>query len=281
MLKNKKICFIGGGQMSQAIFSGLILAGAVLPGNIFVVDVDESRLAFLSREYKLKTALNNSKNTAACKMAKNCDITILALKPLFAQSVLKDLGASFGQGSTVISIMGAVQLKTLQAAMPQTAVLRVMPNTPMLVGKGCAAIAPGKNADENHLALCRAIFNALGTSAVLPEELMNAFTAVGGCGPAFAYLFIEALADGGVKQGLARGLATEVAAQTLLGAAQMVLQTKTHPAQLKDNVCSAGGGTIAGVQALEKAAFRGTVMQAVEDSKKRMDELGGLAMQEK
>ncbi len=274
MLKGKKIGFIGGGQMCEAIFSGAIAAGAVAPADIVVVDILPERLRALAEKYGIGVLQNDSQNLPARQVAATSDIVVLATKPQFSKAILKDVGEVFREGTTVISIIGGITLKTLEEYLPECPVLRVMPNTPMLVGLGCAAITPGMRAVGEHITLCREMFDAVGTSMLLNENLANSFTAVGGCGPAFAYMFAEALADAGVEQGLPRELALRTAAQMMAGAAEMILKTGQHPGQLKDNVCSPGGGTIAGVHALEKGGMRAAVMDAVGQSRQKMDDLG-------
>lgn len=274
MIKGKKVGFIGGGNMCEAIFSGALAGGALDKADIVVVDVLADRLKQLAEKYGVAVVQNDSQNLGARQVAATSDIVVLAVKPQFSRAILKDIGEDFREGTTVISIIGGTTLKTLEEFVPQSPVLRVMPNTPMLVGKGCAAITPGVRATGEHIALCRELFDAVGTSLLLNENLLNAFTAVGGCGPAFAYMFIEALADGGVEQGLPRELAQRTAAQMLAGAAEMVLKTGQHPGQLKDSVCSPGGGTIVGVHALEDGGFRAAVLSAVEKSRQKMDDLG-------
>lgn len=260
--------------MCEAIFSGVLAADIMPARSVWVTDILAERLDFLHQRYGVQTVHNTAAGDGARQVVQNCQVIVLAVKPQFLRAVLDEAGAVFSADKIVISIVGGVTLETLQTAIPGVPVLRVMPNTPMLVGKGCAAISPGALATEEHIVLCRQLFDAVGDSVLLSESLQNSFTAVSGAGPAFAYMFIEALADGGVQQGLPRALAQQNAAQMLVGAAEMVLQTGQHPGQLKDNVCSPGGGTIAGVRALEEGGFRAAVMDAVERVRRRMDELG-------
>ncbi|MDD3430036.1 MAG: pyrroline-5-carboxylate reductase [Oscillospiraceae bacterium] len=274
MLKEKKLGFIGGGQMCEAIFSGAVNSGAVSAGNIAITDTTQSRLDYLKEKYSVNVCLNHADGSGAKAVIEASDIIVLSVKPQFAREVLTSVKASFTAHKLVISIMGGVTLAFLQEFMPHTPVVRVMPNTPMMVRKGAAGIALGENAAVYHGELVQELFNSVGISFILPEKLIDPLTALSGCGPAFAYMFIEALADGGVEYGLPRALALQLAAQTLAGSAEMVLQTKQHPGELKDKVCSPGGGTIAGVHSLEKDAFRGSVINAVEASCQRMIEVG-------
>lgn len=153
-------------------------------------------------------------------------------------------------------------------------VIRIMPNTPMMVGQGCTAYCPGKNVTDYDISLARAILEATGMCQRVPEVQINAVTAVSGAGPSFAYLLIEALSDGGVRMGMHRDMATKFAAQTILGAATMVLETGKHTGQLKDQVCSAGGATIAGMHELERGGVRGAIMNAVEAAALKAEQLG-------
>ena len=170
--------------------------------------------------------------------------------------------------------MGGITLGFLQEYFPGNPVLRVMPNTPMLVRKGIAGIAANEKATKEHTDLGQEMFNLVGISYLLPESLIDPLTSVSGCSPAFAYLFIEAMADGGVEKGLPRSMAIQLAAQALAGSAEMVLQTGKHPAELKDSVCSPGGSTIVGVHTLERGNFRATVMNAITESCDKMIEVG-------
>ncbi len=274
MLKDKTIGFIGGGQMAEAIFSGALAAGMLRPGQVLVADAVADRLDALGKTYGVQGLLNAADGAGARRLVAQSDVVVLCVKPQLMRAVLEPVAEAFRPGQTVISIIGGMPLAALEGLLPNSPVIRVMPNTPMLVRLGSAGIAPGAKATEADVAFCRTLFDAVGSSYLLPESQMDPLTAISGCGPAFVYLFIEALADGGVEQGLPRALAQQLAAETLAGAAQMVLQTGQHPAQLKDSVCSPGGGTIAGVHALEAGGFRAAVLEAVAKSRRRMQELG-------
>jgi len=274
MLENKKIGFIGGGQMCEAIFSGIVASKIVPPQSICITDVNADRLSSLTEKYGVKTIVNTPDAAGAKQVIAQSDIVVFSVKPQYARSILQEVSSSFQPNQLVISIMGGITLGYLEEFFPANPVLRVMPNTPMLVQKGIAGISAGSKALKEHCDLGIELFNLVGISYLLPENLIDPLTSVSGCSPAFAYMFIEALADGGVEKGLPREMAIKLAAQALAGSAEMVLQTGTHPAILKDNVCSPGGGTIAGVRALEKGAFRATVMDAVDASCARMIEVG-------
>lgn len=274
MIETKTIGFIGGGQMCEAIFSGALESGVVSPNDITIADINTERLAYLKNKYGVNIAENKKENEAAINLAKKCDILLLAIKPQFARPLLAAIQGKNRKEQLIVSIMGGVSLSFLHEFFPKNPVFRVMPNTPMLVRKGIAAVSSNSLVCEKQQILVKELFNLVGETYFLDEKLMDAQTSVGGCSPAFAYLFIEALADGGVEKGLPRDMALKMAAQALAGAAEMVLQTGKHPAQLKDSVTSPGGGTIAGVHALETAGFRAAIMDAVVESCDRMIEVG-------
>lgn len=273
LLSGKKIAFVGGGNMAEAIFSGLIAAGAVNPCDLCVADISAARLSQLAERYGVETRQNSGDNAALPALAQGCDIIFLAVKPQYVRGVLEILSPVLLGTQLVISIVGGLTLAQLEEFI-EAPVLRVMPNTPVAQREGVAGIAAGRRCGDQHLALGLEIFGLLGRAFVLPESLIDPLTGISGCGPAYAYLFIEALADGGVKLGLPRDLSYQLAAQMLLGSAKMVLESGLHPAALKDSVCSPGGATIAGVHALEKGKFRAAVIDAVETAAARMAEVG-------
>ena len=274
MISEKTIGFIGGGQMCEAIFSGAVASGVVKPENICITDVSAPRLDDLRERFGIGTCLNDGENSGALQVVERSDIVVFAVKPQYARPVLEAVCGRFSPEQLVISIMGGVTLDFLAEFFPRNPVLRVMPNTPMLVRKGIAGIAANALAEGACAELGKELFDLVGISYLLPESLIDPLTSVSGCSPAFAYLFIEAMADGGVEKGLPREMAIRMAAQALAGSAEMVLQTGRHPAQLKDSVCSPAGGTIAGVHALERGGFRAAVMDAVTESCDRMIEVG-------
>lgn len=275
-LNNKKIGFIGGGQMAEAILSGMIKAGLCQAECIYVADIAEERLLYLKNKYGVNTFADDSQYDEGCiKIADNCDIIVLAVKPQVSKNILENLQKAFWRkDQLVISIIGGLKLSFIESYIKETPVIRVIPNTPMLVNMGASGISLGRNAKGSDGDIALLIFNSLGIAYVVDEKLIDAVTSVSGTGPAYVYMFIEAMADGGVEMGLTRAMAQALAAQTVMGAAKMVLETGEHPGRLKDNVCSPGGATIAGVRALEKGGFRGIVMDAVEAGKVRMEEVG-------
>lgn len=262
--------FVGAGQMATALAAGWAKAG--------LLDVARSRAADPypeSRERFRRATGVEPVPTNGVVMAL-CDVVVLAVKPQVVPAVLAELRPAVEARHLLISIAAGVTLKTLTEGLGSARVARVMPNTPCLVGASASAFAttempPNSNPDA---AVVSRLFSAVGRAFHLPEHLLDAVTGLSGSGPAFVYLFIEALADGGVRCGLPRDVAQALAAQTVLGAAKVVLETGQHPGALKDAVASPGGTTIAGLHALERAAFRAAAMDAVEAATRRAQELG-------
>lgn len=274
ILSGKKIGFIGAGRMAEAIFNGLLKSGKVSPKDLTVADIAGERLDELAAKYSVSVIKNAADGNAPLRGLLSCRVIVLAVKPQGANALLTEIGGWFTGDHLVVSIMGGITLGFLQNRIPGAAVIRVMPNLPILVGEGAAGVALGERASEDDGEVALAMFRAAGIAYLCPEHLLDPLTGVSGCGPAYAFLFIEAMADCGVEMGLPRDLAYRLAAQTLVGAGRMVLETGRHPGQLKDDVCSPGGSTIAGVHSLEQNGFRGIVMDAVEAAKLRMEEIG-------
>ena len=274
MIETKKIGFIGGGQMGGAIFSGIVNSGVVPANQVYITDINAQRLAEIKEQYGINTFVNDSENTGALEVIRNADIVVFAVKPQYARPLLTAVSKSFRPEQLVVSIMGGITLSFLGEFFPNNPYLRVMPNTPMQVRKGIAGIAAGPLATKEYCDLGVEMFNLVGMSYLLPENLIDPLTSVSGCSPAYAYMFIEAMADGGVEKGLPRDMAIRLAAQALAGSAEMVLQTGKHPGELKDSVCSPAGSTIVGVHALERGAFRNTVINAITESCDKMIEVG-------
>ena len=269
MLTYKKIGFIGGGNMAEALIKGLH-AGGFPAGDILVAEPIEERRQFLADRYGVGVTADNGSVAAAC------DVIILAIKPQMAPAVLAGVNTALTAGKRLISIMAGVKTTAIEAAVTAgVRVVRAMPNTPALVLEAATAIAPGMSATDEDLALARRIFELVGRTYRVTEQLMDAVTGLSGSGPAYVLTIIEALADAGVKNGLARDVAVGLAAQTVYGTARLLLETGEHPAVLKDKVTSPGGTTIAGLHVLEKEGIRGTLMNAVDAATARSKELGG------
>jgi pyrroline-5-carboxylate reductase len=240
----------------------------VKPADLIASDPVPAAREHFANETGAKVAANNTEVLSAAK------VIFLAVKPAQVQGVLGELRSVFTPDHLLLSIAAGVSLAKLEAAVGNTArVIRVMPNTPALVGASATAFSLGQSARPEDAELARRLFGAVGEAFAVPESLLDAITGLSGSGPAYVYQFIEALSDGGVAAGLPRDIATKLAAQTVCGAAQMVLKTGLHPGELKDMVASPGGTTIEGLHELEKGALRGTVMNAVRaaaDKSRRM-----------
>jgi pyrroline-5-carboxylate reductase len=263
------IGFLGAGQMATALAKGWAAAGLLDAGKSLASDpVPAAREKFAAATGVRVTASNPEVAAAA-------DVLVLAVKPQTMAAVLAEVRPAVAPQHLIVSIAAGVTLAQLADGLGQTArLVRVMPNTPCLVGASAAAFAAGPAATAYDVALVARLFNAVGKAFAVPEHLLDAVTGLSGSGPAFVYVLIEALADGGVRAGLPRDVAMSLAAQTVYGSAKMVLETGTHPAALKDAVASPGGTTIAGLHALERAGFRAALMDAVLAATHRAAELG-------
>ncbi len=254
--------------MAEAILRGLLATKAYKPGEIVVSDASSARLTTLSKGYGVATVPSNR------QAAEAASAVVIAVKPGQVAGVLAECADTL-HGKLVISIAAGVSLTSLADCAPGARIVRVMPNTPALVGQGMSVLCAAKGVTQKEMKTAKDIFAAVGRTEILTDEgLMDAVTGLSGSGPAFAYLFIEALADGGVAAGLSRDMAKQLAAQTLIGAGVMALESGEHTGELKDRVTSPGGTTIAGVFALETGGFRGVVMSAVKAAAKRSRELG-------
>lgn len=259
---------IGGGRMAEALISGVLTARLFEPEQICVADPDVTRQDHLKRHYRVRVGLVND------EVVRASDIVMLAVKPQVLADVLRGVGTGIGH-RLVVSVAAGVPIGRLQEFLgSQTSIIRAMPNTPAMVGAGMTALAVGPGVGPEAVARVQQIFDAVGKVVVLEERLMDAVTGLSGSGPAYIFLAIEAMADGGVKMGLPRETASMLAAQTVLGAARMVLESGQHPARLKDQVASPGGTTIAGLHRLEQGGLRAVLMDAVEAATRRSQELG-------
>jgi pyrroline-5-carboxylate reductase len=265
-LADIKLGFIGVGNMGGAIIRRLVGDGQVVRGNVTYFDPDPARQAQMG-ELGVEAARDNAE-------VMHSPVVVLGVKPQILPAVLAGVKEFARTWHLIISIAAGVPLKVLEEAFPESRIIRVMPNTPTLVGSGMAALAPGTGTTQDDLALALELFQAVGQAVVVEERLMDAVTGLSGSGPAFVAIFIEALADGGVKMGLPRALAHTMAVQTVLGTAKLCLEEDLHPGLLKDMVTSPGGTTIAGLHALESGGFRGLVMDAVTAAAARSKELG-------
>lgn len=263
-----KIGFIGGGNMAEAIIRGL-LRGAFPAAGIVVSEPGAERRRLLQEQFGVTLAADN------LEVARGCGLVVLAVKPQIAAEVLSGIGAAFAGDKLLISILAGVATATIEDFFDGAPrVVRAMPNTPALVGAGATALCPGRFAGVDDLLVARHLFEAVGSVQVVGEAQMDAVTGLSGSGPAYVFTIIEALADGGVQEGLPRDTALALAVQTVLGAARLVQESGEHPAVLRDKVCSPGGTTIAGLKALEEKGLRAALMEAVGSAARRSRELG-------
>ncbi|MEI7590504.1 MAG: pyrroline-5-carboxylate reductase [Deltaproteobacteria bacterium] len=269
MLKNKKVGVVGGGKMGTALISGL-MAKKLLPSSaITISDIADERLNYLHDTYAVSVTTDNK------KLVGENDILIMAVKPQVMAKTLSDIAQLVDENKLLISIAAGLKIDFFESRLQKDArVIRVMPNTPAMIGEGITAIARGKNATDSDMDIARCIFEAVGKVVIVNEDSMDAVTGLSGSGPAYVFMMIEALADGGVLMGLSREIATQLATQTLIGSAKLLLETGKHPGDLKDMVTSPGGTTIAGIHALEKGKLRATLISAVEMATLRSKELG-------
>lgn len=256
----RRIGFIGAGNMGGAILRGIIGVGYVHPSQIYVCDPNEDRLSELAAEFS-----GISFMSSCAELAEQCDMLILAVKPYQIADVLRE-AENMLDGTAVISIAAGWTVDMLAEALADTGAtwLRVMPNTPALVGEGMTAICNDTNFSKDDFVFAKGLFDAVGRTVVLPEKQFDGAIAISGSSPAYVFMMIEAMADAGVREGIQRKVAYEMAAQALLGSALMALQSDKHPGELKDNVCSPGGTTIEAVAALERTGFRASLMTAME-----------------
>lgn len=262
------IGFIGAGQMARALASGFVTAGLVPGSRIVAADPFEAA----KNEFKVAVAGSRVADSNP-QVAREADIVFLATKPQQLAAALADL-QSEAAGKLVVSIAAGVTLKSLSERLPQARLVRVMPNTPCLIGQSASGYCVGPRATADDGELVSQLLGAVGLAFAVEEKLLDAVTGLSGSGPAFVYVMIEALSDGGVRMGLPRDIALALAAQTVRGAAQMVLETGEHPGVLKDRVASPGGTTIAGLQSMESRGVRGALIEAVEAATRRSIELG-------
>jgi pyrroline-5-carboxylate reductase len=261
--------FLGTGKMATALAKGVLRACLVTPRQIFGSDLlPVARTAF-GKETGARIVAGNG------KVAELASVLVLATKPDQTAAVLAEIRDGFTRRHLLISIAAGVATAKLEAALPAGArVIRVMPNTPALIGASAAGFALGKHATKSDGELAQRLLSAVGVAVAVKESLLDAVTGLSGSGPAYVYQFIEALSDGGVAAGLPRDVATKLAAQTVLGSARMVLETGIHPGALKDMVTSPGGTTIEGLHELEKGKLRGTVISAVRAATEKSKKLG-------
>ncbi len=265
----RKICILGAGNMGEALIKGMLSGGLYTKKEIIASDISEDRLAHIRSRYGIETTRDNATATDSS------EFIVIAVKPFAVKSLMEEISPSLSKSNVIISIAAGVQIERIRIWLKkEIPIIRVMPNISILVMEGAIAIAPGPGIRDRETEAVKRIFDSVGKTVILGEEFMDAVTGLSGSGPAYLFTVIEALADGGVKVGLPRGVATLLAAQTVLGAAKMVLETGLHTGSLKDMVTSPGGTTIDGIYRIEASGVRAALMQAVEDATRRAEELG-------
>ena len=258
---------IGGGRMGEAIVSGLLSAGSVALGRVTIAEPSAARRDELKSAYGVRCVADASEALPA-------DVALVAVKPQIADAVIGDLSEALGS-AIVVSIVAGFTCARLESLLPDgTSVVRVMPNTPAMVGEGMAVVSGGAEASAEDVVLVESLFAQIGRAVVVAEQYQNAATAISGSGPAYFALVIDSLARAGVRQGLPRDVAQALAIQTMLGTARLLEETGVHPGVLIDNVSSPGGTTIAAIEALEAYGLRAAFAEAVAANVERSQELG-------
>jgi pyrroline-5-carboxylate reductase len=260
--------FLGFGKMASALVQGMLQAGACKPEHILVINRHPETIKEEVEQFGLSLAPNSK------RLVQQSDTIVLGTKPADSVQLLRDVRQDM-DGKLLISVAAGITLQALQdAAGHRTRVIRAMPNTPSLVKKGATAYALGDHATAADAEVADKMFSAVGLVFRVRETSLNAVTGLSGSGPAYVFMFVEALADGGVMMGLPREIAFQLAIQTVLGSAQMIRETKLHPAELREMVASPGGTTMAGIETLEARGLRYTIMSAVRAASERARELG-------
>jgi len=269
MLKNKHVGFVGSGNMGEALIKGLLHGHLCRPDQIIGSDIRPERQKAIKEAYGVNVTASNG------EVVKKSDIIVLAVKPQILKRVVQEVAKSLQPSQLIISIAAGVSMEAIEScAKKELRLVRVMPNICVSVGEGVSAIAANHQVVKEDLQLAKTIFDSVGKSLFVEESLLDAVTGLSGSGPAYIFLIIDALADAGVKVGLARADALLLASQTVLGAAKMLIETGEHPGRLKDSVTSPGGTAIAGLHTLEAGGLRTTLINAVEVATQRSKVLG-------
>ena len=276
MLQDKKIGFIGSGNMGEALVSGLVMSKAAKPENIICSDIFPETLEHIHIKYGVLTTTSN------IEVCEKSEIIIYATKPQILGSVLKETAPALDKSKLVISIAAGVPLAAIAAGLKkELRLIRSMPNICAFVKESATAICAGQFVQEGDVEMARAVFDSVGKTVFIQENiLMDAFTGLSGSGPAYIFTIVDAMADAGVKMGLSRKDSLFLSTQTVLGAARLLLESREHPGQLKDRVASPGGTAIAGIHTLEQGGLRTTMINAVEAATKRSMELGEMMVKD-
>jgi len=269
-MKQPKIAVLGAGKMGTTLIGAALESSQWNARDLVATGRRQEALDVVAKRFDVETTLDNR---AAVRAG---ELVLLCVKPQNLAPLLAEIRQDLGPSHTVVSIAAGATTVDLEEGLPEgTAVVRAMPNTPIRAGAGMTALCAGRWADEHHIKVARAVFDTAGRTLVLSENYLDAVTGLSASGPAFIYIMIEALAEGGVTAGLPRTVATELAAQACLGAATMVLDTDSHPALLKDDVTTPAGCTMDGILALEEGGVRVTLIKAVAAATRRAGELMG------
>lgn len=268
-MKNKIIGFIGGGNMATAMIGGIIRSGLTDSAHVIAADKSADAVSRLKESFGIQTTTEN------IEISSNADILFLAVKPNILKDVILEIRDYIKTDALIISIAAGQSIDTIQQLFAkEIRLIRAMPNTPAFVGASMSALSPNASVSAEDIALACQLFNSFGECEVVAESLMDAVVGVSGSSPAYVYMFIEAMADAAVADGMPRAQAYKFAAQSVLGSAKMVLETGKHPGELKDMVCSPAGTTIEAVAELEKAGFRNAVIQAQRICSKKSSDMG-------
>lgn len=276
MLQDKRIGFIGSGNMGEALVSGLVSSKAAKPENIICSDISSETRKEIQEKYGV---LTTSSNIEVCKKS---EIIIYATKPQILGAVLKETAPALDKSKLVISIAAGVPLAAIAAGLKkELRLIRSMPNICAFVKESATAVCAGQFVQEGDVELARAVFDSVGKTVFIQENiLMDAFTGLSGSGPAYIFTIVDAMADAGVKMGLSRKDSLFLSTQTVLGAARLLLESGEHPGQLKDRVASPGGTAIVGIHTLEQGGLRTTMINAVESAAKRSMALGDMMVKD-
>jgi pyrroline-5-carboxylate reductase len=269
MFSAQRLGFVGSGNMAEALMRGVVEKGLWPKEQVIASDASLDRLSAIGRKLGIKTAADNREAVTSS------DMVIIAVKPAQVPEVLSEVADVVTADTLVISIAAGVTLATIQSLLKKKIpVIRVMPNAPAMALAGMSCLSAGSNAGPDHIAEAMKLFSGVGEALVVPEAHLDAVTALSGSGPAYVFLVIEALSDAGVRAGLPRKTAEKLSAQTVFGAAKMVIETGKHPGELKDMVASPAGTTIEGLAVLEENGVRGAFIEAVDAAYRRARELG-------
>ncbi|WP_099189276.1 pyrroline-5-carboxylate reductase [Tepidibacter mesophilus] len=261
---DKVIGFIGCGNMGRAMIGGVVKSGLLNPQNIIVADGYKGSLDIVSNEYEVNTTMDNK------ELAKTSDIIVLSVKPNVYNIVIDEIKDFVKEDVVIVTIAAGKTIKDVENAFGKNIkMVRTMPNTPALVGEGMTGISPNSNISKEEVDEVVNIFKSFGKIEIIDEKLMEVFISTSGSSPAYVFMFIEAMADAAVADGMPRDKAYKMAAQAILGSAKMVLETKKHPGELKDMVCSPGGTSIEAVTTLEEYGFRTAVIKAMRECTKK------------